>query len=66
MKSSNLAQRLEEFEATLQSLQRTSGPATRHVELPGAAAAGEKRPRRMRRIRAIQLRDQGLRAFRVG
>jgi hypothetical protein len=68
MKTSNLAQRLEEFEATLQSLRLTQEPATRmfitqESDAPSQPAA--RRPRRPRRPGGIQLRHQGLRAFRV-
>jgi len=61
MKSSNLAQRLEEFDAVMESLRLTPPPTTR-VTAPEQPA----RPvRRAARVRTIQIRDQGLRGFRV-
>jgi hypothetical protein len=66
MKSSNLAQRLEEFESTLDSLRLTSEPATRMIVAQDPPSAERKKPqRRAGRIRAIEIRDQGLRSFRV-
>jgi hypothetical protein len=76
MKSSNLAERLEELEAVMQALQMSSEPATRLIAAPEASEAtqaGETtelpaRPpsvRRTFRMRTIETRDQGLRAFRV-
>jgi hypothetical protein len=65
MKSSNLAERLEEFEATLDSLRLTSEPTTRRIVAQDAPALAAKKPRRSGRIRAIHTRDQGLRSFRV-
>jgi hypothetical protein len=68
MKSSNLAARLEQFEAVMDSLRRTSEHVTRvRVGLAEAnrAEALPARPARRSRTRGIQLRDQGLRAFRV-
>ena len=65
MKSSNLAERLEEFEATLESLRLRNEPATRQVVMQDAAAPAGEKPRRRARIGAIQIRDQGLRPFRV-
>jgi hypothetical protein len=65
MKSSNLAERLEQFEATLRSLDLRAPPRT------GLVNGGEGLPvfagRRARRARAsrIEVRDQGLRPFRV-
>jgi hypothetical protein len=66
MKSSNLAQCLEEFEATLESLRLTNEPETRQVVGQDAPfAAPEKTLRRHTRTGGIQIRDQGLRPFRV-
>jgi len=62
MKSSNLAQRLEEFEATVEALNERS-PRIAMV------AEQEKPPRAPRRLsfdtRRIQIRDTGLPQFRV-
>ena len=67
MKSSNLAQRLEELEAVMESLQLTPPPTARIAPSQEAVATTEApRPvRRSGRVRAIQIRDQGLRGFRV-
>jgi hypothetical protein len=66
MKSSNLAQRLEEHEASLKSLRLASEPATRQVVAQDAPFATPENPlRRPRRPGRIQIRDQGLRPFRV-
>ncbi len=68
MKSSNLAERLEEFEAVLDSLRLTSERTIRMEVRPEANAEGNElpsRPRRVFRAGAIVSRDQGLRAFRV-
>ena len=69
MKSSSLAERLEELEAVMQSLQMSSEPITRRIAAPDTAATTEQpaRPRVRRKFRAgaIETRDQGLRAFRV-
>ena len=66
MKSSNLAERLEEFEATLNSLRLTNEPTTRLLVSQDAPTLAQKKPtRRAGRIRAIEIRDQGLRSFRV-
>ena len=67
MKSSNLAERLEEFEATLDSLRLTPSPGMRLVvkTVPEISAQPERRVNRVSRARTIVLRDQGLRSFRV-
>jgi hypothetical protein len=66
MKSSNLAQRLEEFEATLNSLRLGNEPATRLVMARDAPVpSSDQPPRRRARTGGIQIRDQGLRPFRV-
>lgn len=67
MKSTNLAQRLEEFDAVLASLQLTPSPATRVVvpkEAP-AASGPPARPARRVRVGGIRISDQGLRGFRI-
>lgn len=66
MKSSNLAQRLEEFEASLESLNLSNAPVTRRLAV--TEAAGETpapRPRRTPRRLTLRISDQGLRPFRV-
>jgi hypothetical protein len=68
MKSSNLAERLEEFEATIDSLRLTPSPGTRQIAVLPAphSLADPPRPlRRVSRTRGIEIRGQGLRAFRV-
>ncbi|HUQ09068.1 MAG TPA: hypothetical protein VM146_02045 [Steroidobacteraceae bacterium] len=76
MKSFNLAERPEELEAGMQSLQMSSEPVTRRIAAPEVAektAANPTleqpaRPRALRRglrARTIETRDQGLRPFRV-
>jgi hypothetical protein len=66
MKYSNLAERLEEFEATLETLRLSNAPATRQVVARDALTPDPQKPlRRTRRVGGIQIRDQGLRAFRV-
>jgi hypothetical protein len=65
MTSSSLARRLEEYEATIESLRLTSGPATRQVVGQESPAASSKVPRRRVRVGGIRIRDQGLRTFRV-
>lgn len=68
MKSSNLAERLEEFEATLESLRLTPSPTTRVIAAGPALDVLEQpaRPvRRPSRTRGIHIREQGLRSFRV-
>lgn len=68
MKSSNLAERLEEFEATIETLRLTPSPTTRVIAAEPAldVLAQPARPaRRAARTRGIQIREQGLRSFRV-
>ena len=66
MKSSSLAQCLEEFEATRNSLRLTNEPKTcQVVEKVAPNAAAEKPLRRRARTGGIRIRDQGLRMFRV-
>lgn len=66
MKSSNLAERLEAFDATLESLRLTSAPVTNRMVARDAPAPAPQKPmRRTRRVGGIQIRDQGLRAFRI-
>ena len=66
MKYSNLAEQLEEFEATLESL-RLTPPVTRQV-VENATDERQHKPspaRRGSRVRSIEIRGQGLRSFRV-
>ena len=66
MKSSSLAQRLEEFEASISSLRLIGEPATRRIVPHDVSTKAQiKAPRRRVRVGGIQIRDQGLRAFRV-
>jgi hypothetical protein len=66
MQSSNLARCLEEFEATIESLRLTNEPVTRQVTAHDAPVpSSDKPPRRRTRAGGIQIRDQGLRPFRV-
>jgi hypothetical protein len=68
MKSSNLAERLDELESVIQSLQLRVEPTTRLITAPEVTQPLEDpaRPvRRTSRLRAIHTRDQGLRSFRV-
>ena len=68
MNSSNLAERLEEFESVIDSLRLTPATTSRVFtgeELPAAPAETTRPVRRATRVRAIQTRDQGLRGFRV-
>ena len=68
MQTSNLARRLEEFDADISSLRLTS-PTEARFDVPDAfaepAANPTRRVRRAFRAGAIRNRDQGLRAFRV-
>jgi hypothetical protein len=66
MKTSNLAQRLEQYEADLESL-RPARPARVQLTLArdGADRAVVKPARRNRRVGGILLRDGGLKPFRV-
>ena len=66
MSFSNLAERLEQYEAEIDTLNLTRAPATRRLET--AHAAGDeilRKPRRGARRPGIHVRDQGLRPFRV-
>ena len=68
MKPSNLAERLEEFEAVVDSLRLTPSPTTQRLaarEASGESAELTRPIRRSLRARGIQVRDQGLRPFRV-
>jgi hypothetical protein len=68
MNSSNLAERFEELDSVIQSLQLRGEPSMRLMAAPEVAEtlAQPARPaRRVSRLRAIQTRDQGLRSFRV-
>ena len=68
MKSSNLAEQLEEFAATLDSLRLTPSPDTRRIvaEPERETLEDQARPvRRASRVRRIEIRGQGLSAFRV-
>jgi hypothetical protein len=66
MKSSNLAECLEQYEAELETLDLIRAPSTRRLDT--TSAAGEevlRKPRRGSRRPGIGIRDQGLRPFRV-
>jgi hypothetical protein len=66
MKSSSLAERLEEFEATIESLRLNEPPA--HVmvrESQNSGSANTAPLRRAARRPRILIRDDGLRPFRV-
>jgi hypothetical protein len=72
MKSSGLAERLQELEAAMQSLQMSPSPTMRKIALPAGAERLDQReqparprPRHASRARTIEIRDQGLRSFRV-
>lgn len=68
MKHSNLARRLEEFEADIAPLRLTTDATARLVatrEDPGMPASPSRPARRAFRAGAIRTRDQGLRSFRV-
>lgn len=65
MKSSNLAERLEQFD-TLEKLRLSRPPETRLVMTPGGGAEAARKPGRMaRRTPGIVIRDDGLRLFQV-
>ena len=57
MTSSNLARRLEEYDARIETLRLIQPPPSRQVTEPS-------RPRRKRAVK-LEVRDQGLRQFRV-
>ena len=66
MKSSNLAERLEEFEAVIDSLRLSSERVTRVVATqPYVDNPAPKRRVRTRSVGGIVIRDQGLQTFRV-
>jgi hypothetical protein len=68
MNTSSLARRLEEYEADAASLKLARAPVMRRVmpQGPQISPAESLRPvRRARAARTIQIRDQGLRPFRV-
>jgi hypothetical protein len=68
MNMSSLAKRLEEYEADVESLKLTRAPGTRQLmpQDPQASPPESRRPvRRAFGARTIQIRDQGLRLFRV-
>jgi hypothetical protein len=65
MTSSSLARRLGEYEATIESLRLTREPATRQLVAQESPTARSNVARRRVRVGGIQIRDQGLRAFRV-
>ena len=65
MTSSNLARRLEEYEATLKSLQLTIEPETRQLVAQDAPVPSSNKPRRRARTGGIRVRNQGFRLFRV-
>jgi hypothetical protein len=68
MNMSSLARRLEEYEADVESLKLSRAPVTRKLIPQGSKSTPrEPRPpmRRASGARTIQIRDQGLRPFRV-
>jgi len=66
MKYSNLAERLEEFVAALSVIDQPEPQADSPRILAGTASPARQAPRRLSRTaRGIQIRDQGLRPFRV-
>ena len=67
MNMSSLARRLEEYEAEIASLKLARAPATRQrMPQPQTTPARFRRPmRRALGAHTIQIRDQGLRPFRV-
>lgn len=68
MNISSLARRLKEYEADIESLNLTREPVTRQVMPQDSLTAPAESRRPMRRglgARTIQIRDQGLRPFRV-
>jgi hypothetical protein len=68
MKTSSLAERLQEYEAACDSLNLTREPRTRIVvpqESPATPEHARRPVRRAFRARTIEIRDQGLRLFRV-
>lgn len=68
MKNSNLAERLEEFEATVEALERSEQKPTVVLSFvpEGPTPALQPAPRRSAfGTRRIEIRDEGLRPFRV-
>ena len=66
MKRSNLAECLEEFAATVSVIDQPEPQADTPRILDGAPGPAKQAPRRLSRTaRGIQIRDQGLRPFRV-
>ena len=66
MKHSNLAERLEEFAASLSVIDQPEPEANAPRILAGVASPARQAPRRLSlTARRIQIRDQGLRPFRV-
>ena len=66
MKYSNLAERLEEFAAAVSVIDQPEPQADRHEFSPACRALrGRHRGASSRTARRIQIRDQGLRPFRV-
>ena len=66
MKHSNLAECLEEFAATLSVIDQPEPQADTPRILAGVPSPAKQAPRRLSlTARRIQIRDQGLRPFRV-
>jgi hypothetical protein len=65
MKTSNLAQRLEEYETDLGSMRPARPPRVQLTLARDGADRTAKPARRSRRVGGILLRDGGLKPFRV-
>lgn len=65
MKSSNLAERLEEFAATVKAVDTRDQKPTRLVALAATDIPPRAPRRRSSGFRRIEIRDPGLRHFRV-
>jgi hypothetical protein len=66
MRNSSLAERLEEFAATVNVIDQPEPPLNAPRILTAVANSGKRVPRRLSlTARRIQVRDQGLRPFRV-
>jgi hypothetical protein len=65
MKSSNLAQRVEEYEADIASMQPARSPRPQLTVARDATAAPCKPARRTRRVGGIVVRGGDLKPFRV-
>jgi hypothetical protein len=65
MKNSSLAERVDAYDAAIESLKLSREPATRVVVPQGTSLAAPRPFRRAVRVGGIQTRDQGLRLFRV-